>query len=65
LKAIEEEFWASKKGQKLLKKHCLKTFASFIENVPAGLLLKNKGLKRHYKGPGPVVSMEYLQAQAA
>lgn len=50
LAGIEEEFWASKTGQKLLKDRVERTFAEFIANVPAGML-GDLGLKRHYKEP--------------
>jgi len=47
---IEDEFWASKTGQKLLKDRVERSFAEFISRVPAGLL-GDVGLKRHYKLP--------------
>lgn len=50
LAAIEEEFWASKNGQKLLKDRHERTFAEFVANVPAAMLA-DSGLKRHYKEP--------------
>jgi hypothetical protein len=57
LNAIEAEFWETKKGIKLQKLRKPKTMATFIEEVPAGLL-KNKGLKRHYKFPGVVIAAD-------
>lgn len=53
LARAEEEFWASKTGQKLQRDRVEKTFPEFIARVPAGLL-KEVGLKRHYKEPEPV-----------
>ena len=53
LTKIEDEFWASKTGQKLLRDRVERTFAEFIARVPAGLL-GDSGLKRHYKLPEPV-----------
>lgn len=50
LASIEEEFWASKNGQKLLKDRTERTFAEFVANVPAAMLA-DSGLKRHYKMP--------------
>jgi hypothetical protein len=53
LTKIEDEFWASKAGQKLLRDRVERSFAEFIARVPAGLL-GDSGLKRHYKLPEPV-----------
>jgi hypothetical protein len=50
LTKIEDDFWASKAGQKLLKDRVDRTFPEFIARVPAGLL-GDVGLKRHYKLP--------------
>ena len=50
LHKIEDEFWASKAGQKLLKDRVERSFPEFIARVPAGLL-GDVGLKRHYKLP--------------
>ena len=50
LDKIQEEFWASKAGQKLLREHVERSFAEFIANVPAAALGES-GLKRHYKEP--------------
>ena len=47
---IEEEFWATAKGQKLLKERVEKSFAEFISNVPASALAES-GLKRYNKDP--------------
>lgn len=56
LAAIEEEFWASKSGQKQLREGADRTFAEFIANVPAAALL-DSGLKRHYKEPEPIKTL--------
>ncbi len=52
LASIEEEFWASKNGQRLLRDRVERSFAEFVANVPAGMLA-DSGLKRHYKEPEP------------
>lgn len=57
LTAVEEEFWLSKKGLKLLKKNVPRSFGVFAENASGGAL-KARGLKRHYKGPGIVTSVD-------
>jgi hypothetical protein len=53
LTKIEDDFWASKTGQKLLRDRVERSFAEFVARVPAGLL-GDSGLKRHYKVPEPV-----------
>ena len=53
LTKVEEEFWASKTGQKLIRDRVEKSFAEFVARVPAGML-NDVGLKRHYKMPEPV-----------
>ncbi len=53
LTKIEDDFWASKSGQKLLRDRVERSFPEFIARVPAGLL-NETGLKRHYKLPEPV-----------
>jgi hypothetical protein len=52
LTSLEEEFWETKAGLKLLKDRVEKNFAEFIANVPAAALADH-GLKRHYKEPEP------------
>jgi hypothetical protein len=59
LAVIEEEFWESKAGQKLLRDRVEKTFAEFIANVPAAALAE-RGLKRHYKAPEPRQTLRRL-----
>jgi hypothetical protein len=53
LSKAEEEFWASKTGQKLLRDRVERSFPEFISRVPGGMLT-NVGLKRHYKTPEPI-----------
>ena len=53
LSKIEEEVWASKTGQKLLRDRVERTFPEFIARVPAGVM-SEVGLKRHYKTPEPL-----------
>jgi hypothetical protein len=53
LSKVEEEFWASKSGQKLLRDRVERSFPEFIARVQAGVL-SEAGLKRHYKTPDPL-----------
>src|SRR4051812_112858 len=50
LASIQEEFWATKNGQKLLRGRVERSFAEFVARVPAPALL-DSGLKRHCKQP--------------
>ena len=50
LNKIEDDFWASKTGQKLLRDRVERSFPEFIARVPAGML-GDLGLKRHYRLP--------------
>lgn len=56
LTKVEEDFWASKTGQKLLRDRVERGFPEFIARVPAGML-NELGLKRHYKTPEPVKAL--------
>jgi len=56
LTKAEEEFWASKTGQKLIRDRVERSFPEFIARAPAGLL-NERGLKRHYKTPEPIKSL--------
>jgi hypothetical protein len=47
---IQEEFWATKKGQILQRDGVEKSFAEFISNVPASALAES-GIKRYHKDP--------------
>lgn len=53
LSKLEEDFWASKTGQKMLRDRVERSFPEFISRV-AGGMLGEVGLKRHYKTPEPV-----------
>jgi hypothetical protein len=53
LSKLEEDFWASKSGQKLLRDRIERIFPEFIARVPGGML-SEAGLKRHYKTAEPV-----------
>lgn len=59
---VEEEFWASKTGQKLLRDRVDRSFPEFISRVPSGMLTE-LGLKRHYKTPEPVKLLRPLPAK--
>ena len=50
LTRIQEDFWASKTGQKLIRDRVDRNFVEFIGRVPAGML-SEAGLRRHYKVP--------------
>ncbi len=56
LSKVEEDFWASKTGQKLIRDRVERSFPEFISRAPAGML-NEVGLKRHYKTPEPVKIM--------
>jgi len=53
LSKLQEDFWASKTGQKLLRDRVERSFPEFISRAPSGMLTE-VGLKRHYKTPEPV-----------
>ncbi len=53
LTKLQEDFWASKTGQKLIRDRVERSFPEFISRVPAGML-SELGLKRHYKLPEAV-----------
>lgn len=56
LSKLEEDFWASKTGQKMLRDRVERIFPEFIARVPGGML-GEVGLKRHYKTPEPVKAL--------
>lgn len=56
---IEEEFWATKKGQQLQREGVEKSFAEFIVNVPASALT-DSGLKRYHKDPETLKTLRLL-----
>ena len=53
LSKVEEDFWASKTGQKLIRDRVERSFPEFIARVSGGSLTE-VGLKRHYKTPEPI-----------
>ncbi len=59
LAKVEEEFWASKTGQKLIRDRVERNFPEFVARVPSGML-NEVGLKRHYKTPEPVKLLRVL-----
>jgi hypothetical protein len=61
LASIQEEFWATKNGQKLLRGRVERSFAEFVARVPASALL-DSGLKRHYKQPESLKTLRQLTA---
>ncbi len=60
LAKIEEDFWASKTGQKLIRDRVEKSFPEFIARAPGGML-SELGLKRHYKLPEAIKSLRTLE----
>lgn len=61
LAAIEEEFWETKVGLKLLKDRVERNFFEFVSRVPAGALA-DRGLKRMFKAPEAIVQHRRLEA---
>lgn len=59
LAKVEEDFWASKTGQKMIRDRVEKSFPEFIARAPAGML-SEVGLKRHYKTPEAIKSLRPL-----
>ena len=64
LAKVEEEFWATKSGQKLLRDRVERTFAEFVSRVPSKMLSEG-GLKRHYKEPEAVKQFRTLNGNGA
>jgi hypothetical protein len=62
LAKCEEEFWASKQGQKLQRDRVERSFPEFVSRAPAALL-REVGLKRHYKMPEPVKVLRPLKVK--
>jgi len=62
LARVEEDFWASKAGQKLLQDRVERSFPEFIGRAPAKMLAE-AGLKRHYKEPEPIKQLKVLKAR--
>ena len=59
---LEDDFWASKTGQKLLRDRVERSFPEFISRAPAGMLTE-VGIKRHYKTPEAVKVLRPLSPQ--
>jgi hypothetical protein len=53
LTKTQDDFWASKQGQKLIRDRVERSFPEFISRV-ASKMLSETGLKRHYKEPEPL-----------
>jgi hypothetical protein len=62
LSKAEEEFWASKVGQKLQRDRVERSFPEFIARAPGGVF-GEAGLKRHYKTPEPVKVLRPMKPQ--
>ena len=60
LTQVQDEFWESKTGQKLLRDRVERSFPEFISRAPAKML-SEVGLKRHYKEPEPVKQLKVLK----
>ena len=60
---VEDDFWASKTGQKLLRDRVERIFPEFISRVPTGAL-NELGLKRHYKTPEPIKELRPMAPNA-
>lgn len=63
ISSIQEEFWATKAGQKRLREIGDRSFAEFITYVPAAALAES-GLKRHYKQPEVLTTLRLLPPAA-
>jgi hypothetical protein len=63
LAKVEEEFWATKSGQKLIRDRVERTFAEFVSRVPSKMLSEG-GLKRHYKEPEPIKQFRTLNGNS-
>ena len=63
LSKCEEDFWASKTGQKLIRDRVERSFPEFISRAPAGML-NEVGLKRHYKTPEPIKVLKPLPPES-
>jgi hypothetical protein len=62
LAKVQEDFWGSKVGQKLLRDRVERSFPEFISRVPSRALTE-VGLKRHYKDPEAVKHFKALPPQ--
>lgn len=59
LSNIEEEFWATKKGQVLQREGVERSFAEFISNVPSAALAES-GIKRYHKDPETLRTVQHI-----
>ncbi|MGY8673427.1 MAG: hypothetical protein ACKVHO_12655 [Verrucomicrobiia bacterium] len=57
---LQSDFWASKSGQNAIRKGTERSFPEFMERAPAALL-REEGLKRHYKLPETVKVVQVLK----
>jgi hypothetical protein len=62
LSKANDEFWASRQGQQLLRKRVERSFPEFIRRVPSKFL-GELGLKRHYKEPEPLKQIKPERAR--
>ena len=63
LSKVEDDFWASKAGQKLIRDRVERNFPEFVARVPSKMLTE-VGLKRHYKEPEPIKAVKSLGSEA-
>jgi len=61
---IQEEFWATKKGQVLQREGVERSFAEFISNVPA-TALGESGIKRYHKDPETLKTLHLIPSVEA
>ena len=57
LDKLQEDFWGSKSGQKLIRDRVDRSFPEFISRAPSGML-SEAGLKRHYKEPEAIKTLQ-------
>lgn len=62
LTKIQDDFWASRQGQKLLKERVERSFPEFISRAPSKFL-REIGIKRHYKDPEPLKQLRRPRAK--
>ena len=62
LDRVQQEFWESKTGQKLLRERVDRSFPEFMLRAPSKLLSES-GVKRHYKEPEPVKQLKLLKVR--
>ena len=64
LAKVEEDFWASKSGQKMLRDRVDRCFPEFMARAPGGMFTA-VGLKRHYKLPEALKTLRPLAEKPA